>query len=399
MAASGAAGFSALYCSLPAAGLANLPRMAVRQRRRFLVLLLLLAGMGGGGWLWRGRPVPAEVVSPQHREVVELVIASGRLRAVRQSEVGAEVPGLVERIFVREGDSVTNGQPLAALRVTDIQRQIDQSRSALEAAREELTRARVARLDAQTTFARVEALLRQKISSQAELDTATAARDASQAAEQGAAARGREAEALLRVTEQQAAKRAVTAPFNGLVLRRQTEPGASVTAGQAILTLAEMERPEIYVETDENNLGKLRVGQPAMLIAPAFADQPFHATLEQIGPNVDTERGVVGLRLHPGPLPAFALPNMTVDVNIEVAHFTNALAVPASSVIEKDGRACVMAVRQGQVTRQPVTVLGRNSHWVALADIPETAAVLLQATSLAEGRRVTARAADVTHQP
>lgn len=358
--------------------------------RRWL-LLLIIAGVASG-IVWRIRqPVTAAVIKPQRKEVVELVIASGRLRAVRQAEVGPEVSGLVEEVLVWEGDHVTNGQPLVTLRVADLLQQIKQVRSAMEATHEELGRAQVSFRDAETNYTRAQTLFDQKISSTAELDAARTARDTARAIELGAAAHQRESEALMRVTEEQLAKRRIAAPFAGVILKRQVEPGASVTAGEAMLTLAEMSQTEIYVETDENNLGKLRVGQPAQIIAPAFLERPFPAILTQIGPNVDAERGVVGLRLKPGPLPEYVLPNMTVDVNIEVARFTNALAIPTSCVIEQDGRFAVMTIREGRVAKQSVNLLGKNTHWAAVAGLPEQMEVLVQATRLPEGRRVKPR--------
>jgi len=360
------------------------------KARRWLLLLIVAGVVSGAVWRIR-QPVAAAVIKPQRKEVVELVIASGRLRAVRQADAGPEVAGMVEEVLVCEGDHVTNGQPLVNLRVTDLLQQIQQVRSAVEASHEELRRAEVAFRDAETNYTRAQALFNHKISSTAELDTARTTRDTARAVELAAAARQRESEALLRVTEEQLAKRRVAAPFAGVILKRQVEPGASVTAGEAMLTLAEMSKTEIYVETDENNLGKLCVGQSAQIIAPAFLEQPFPAILTQIGPNVDAERGVVGLRLKPGPLPAYVLPNMTVDVNIEVARFTHVLAVPTSSVIQQDGHFTVMTICAGRVTKQSVKLLGRNTHWAAVAGLPEQMEVLVQATRLPEGRRVKPR--------
>jgi len=337
-------------------------------------------------WHFR-RPVSTEIVAAQTREVVELVIATGRIRAVRQSEVGAEVPGLLEEVLVFEGDSVTNGMRLAGLRSNDLQRQLER---AVDTAREEIARAGITRRDAETNFDRAESLFSRQINSPADLDVARTARDSARGVEQTANARLRESEAAVAVTRQQLPKRVIRAPFNGVILRRLVEPGQSVAVGTTLFIVAEMERVEIYVETDENNLGRLRLGQPATILAPAFPERPFTATLTQIGPNVDTERGVVGLRLRPGPLPEFILPNLTVDVNIEVARFPQAVAVPVSSVVETDGRSSLLIVRDGRLERQSVTVTGRNDRWAAVDGITGGTPVLVHGTSLPPGTRVRA---------
>jgi HlyD family secretion protein len=148
-----------------------------------------------------------------------------------------------------------------------------------------------------------------------------------------------------------------------------------------------MSDTEIFVETDENNLGRLRAGQPAIAVAPAYPDEPFAAKLTRVGPNVDSDRGVVALRLVAAQLPAFVLPNMTIDVNIEVRRLDDALALPATAVITQ-GPPAVMAVVDGRVVRQPVTVLGRNPQWVAISGLAADARVLRDTSAAKEGQRV-----------
>ncbi len=72
------------------------------------------------------------------------------------------------------------------------------------------------------------------------------------------------------------------------------------------MELADLRVTEIYVETDENNLDRLRTGRRTC--STAFRDQPFTGTLVQIGPDVDSGRGVVGLRFTPDRLPDFVRP-------------------------------------------------------------------------------------------
>ena len=70
-------------------------------------------------------PARVELICPQLRETVELVIGSGKLRAERQSEAGFEVAGQVEQVLVREGDSVARGATLAVLHQAEVQKLLD----------------------------------------------------------------------------------------------------------------------------------------------------------------------------------------------------------------------------------------------------------------------------------
>jgi HlyD family secretion protein len=150
-----------------------------------------------------------------------------------------------------------------------------------------------------------------------------------------------------------------------------------------------MAATEIEVETDENNLGKLKVGQPVVAFVPAYPDRPFRGTLTQVGPFVDSERGVVRLKITPKELPEFVLPNMTVDVSIEVRRADQALALPVSAVALLASPPFVLAVGEGGVLeRKAVRVIGRNPDWVAILDLPEGTSVVRQMAGMSPGRKV-----------
>ncbi|HQG91884.1 MAG TPA: efflux RND transporter periplasmic adaptor subunit [Acidobacteriota bacterium] len=384
--------------------------------------------VAAAGWLGfsRLRVREVETVRPAEREVVELVIASGTLRAKRQSPIGSEVTGVIESVFVEDGDRVAAGASLVQLRRDDARQRLEQSRQAAQTAAAELAlvrrgttpeelaradaeldRATAARLQAERDFARRRALFDDQVVAQADLDLAASTRDQAAAAEaaaretladlrarprpedlQVAEARLREAETAVLVAKQDLERRTIRAPLPGLVIRRSAEPGQSVTPGNALLELADLRVTEIYVETDENNLDRLRTGQRATVLAPAFRDQPFAATLAQIGPEVDSSRGVVGLRFTPDRLPDFVRPDMTVDVSVEVARLPRALSLPATALLQRDGRWHVLVVTGDTVREQPVRVLARGTEWIAVTDVPSDAAVLVRGTEAAAGDTV-----------
>ena len=99
-------------------------------RKTHGTVLLLAVILAIVGWRFFQRPPEVGVVHPERREVVELVIGSGRLRAVRQSDIGSEAAGTVEKVAVDEGDRVRTGQPLIMLRRTEVERQLEQARLA-----------------------------------------------------------------------------------------------------------------------------------------------------------------------------------------------------------------------------------------------------------------------------
>jgi HlyD family secretion protein len=239
------------------------------------------------------RPTAVAVVKPERRDVVEVVVASGKLRAVRQGMVGAEAAGVVESVEVTEGDAVKAGQLLGRLRLGETDARLAGALASLRAAQTNL-RGEQSQLESDMReLERARELAARKLVPVAELDAAEAAERVQRANTDAARARLEEAQAEVDQIRPEFGKREVRAPFDGVVIERMIEPGTSVTAATAWFSVAEMTTTEIYVETDENNLGRLQVGQPAIAVAPAYPDRPFPARLTQVGPNVDSERGVV----------------------------------------------------------------------------------------------------------
>jgi HlyD family secretion protein len=349
----------------------------------FLVAVVTLAGVA----YWLRPPTDCAVVAPKVREVVEVVVVSGQLRAVREARLGVELAGTVEHVAVREGDRVKAGAVLLRLSLLDFEQQLAQAGARRLQAEKELALAEADRVLAERDAMRIAQLFGQKVVSIEEQDRAVAARARAAAAVEAGRARLADASAQVDLVRRQADKREIRAPFDGLVVRRRVEPGQSVTTGEALLWVAESAEQEIYVETDEGNLGKLRVGQKAMVAAPAFRERPFEATLALIGPRVDWDRGLVGLRLRPAVLPDYALPNMTVDVSIESNRWTGRPVLPAAAVLRERNGAAVLAVAGDRLERREVKVLGENPQWVVLEDLPLTWRVAARAAEAQPGRR------------
>jgi HlyD family secretion protein len=360
-----------------------LPTSKKRRRLAWIIVAVLVVG-GIAGWL--SRPAPADVVTPVVQDVVDLVVVSGRLRAVREAAVGVEITGMVEEVLVREGDSVAARQPIARVGLVEFAAQRQQALARRDTAAADVEAAALAATQAANDLRRAQELGRAGVNSPADVEAASSLAARLKAAETAARARLAEDESLVRLLDQQLEKRTVRAPFAGVITRRSVEPGQSVAPGSALFLLAEMSETEIYAETDENNLGRLQVGQPATVIAPAFRNQPFQAQLIQIGPRVDWDRGVVGIRFKPEALPGFVLPNMTVDVNVEVGRYPQATTLPPSALLRTRDGVYAMVVRDAQFERRAVSVLGENPTAVAITGLAPTDRVAAQATRVNAGQ-------------
>jgi len=396
-----------------------------RRRTRTIVgVVVFIAAIVTTVMLWPAQAV--ETVAAERRDVVELVVASGRLRTPHRSDLGCEVAGVADAVLVDVGARVTESQELVRLRADDARRQLERTELVAQTARAELDRVKAgplrqelsraeAELEAaqairrrdEGAYARLKKLVDSGSVTNAQLDDAKAAFDQATArvasarhalevlratprAEDVALAEARVAEALsaVRIAEEQVAKRVVRSPFAGVIVSRDVEPGQGVSPGRPLLTVADVDHAEVFVETDENNLARLKVGQTATVTAAAYPDRPFKATLARIDPVVDPQRGVVALRLRPASLPPFALVDMTVDVNIVVAEVDGAVALPVSALLREGETWRAMRIDEGTVRAVEVEFLGSDGAYAAVSGLPEGGRVVREATKVAPGERV-----------
>ena len=148
------------------------------------------------------------------------------------------------------------------------------------------------------------------------------------------------------------AQATVRAPTDGRVLLRSVEPGQIVQPGAALLSLALAGPTQLVAQVDERFLDQLQVGQPASVVADAFATQPFAARVRSIAPAVDAQRGAVEVKLAPEQAPpAFLREDMTLSVEVLTGERASALVLPLSA-LQSDGAVRVLV--DGRVQARPV---------------------------------------------
>jgi len=338
-------------------------------RPAYLVVLLLALLAAWFFWLqWRGPLLTAYRV--EMRPLVQRVVASGEVDNQSVAQVGSEITGVVTARHVREGDRVRKGDLLLELRDEEqtarlreaeaaLRQLVDSSRPQAEATLED---AQSNLLQAQRELARREKLQARKLLSAEALEQARRAelaarviRDRARLAAAALAADGSEERILrerLEAARTALARTRILAGFDGIVQRRNVEPGDLVQPGRTLLEIARADSREILLPLDEKNLAPVAIGQQALVIADAYPDRPYRAEVSFIAPSVDTARGTIDVHLQLLE-PADALrQGMTVSVNIETEQ---ALVLPNDALRQRSGSTAeVLRVRDGHA--EPVTV-------------------------------------------
>lgn len=176
--------------------------------------------------------------------------------------------------------------------------------------------------------------------------------------------RVKEAEESLRVAEEQAQNSDVIAPFAGTVTKINTETGQTVE-NQGVLSLISHET-EIRLSVDESNLPDLSLGQEAVISSNAFSNNTFRATVSEISPWVDENKGTVELTLSPNNPPDWMRQGQTVNINIITNKSVKRLIVPSTALAKNGERTIVLVVENGKAVEKNVTIKTPTSEGVPI---------------------------------
>lgn len=302
-----------------------------------------------------GSQIPSiTVIAPGRTTLDGEINATGTLAARREMPVGVVGEGgRVTSVPVDAGDWVRQGQVLA---VIDRSVQNQQSRSAG-------AQIEVAQADAnlaQADLDRALQLVDRGFVSQAEVDRLRATRDAARA--RVSVARAQAAELRARN-----ARLNIVAPAAGLVLRRDVEPGQTVSGGsQPLFIIARGGEMELLAQVSENDLAQLSVGVPAE-VQPVGTDRTIEGQVWQLAPTIDntTRQGTARIALsydsalRPGGFASAIIRAGTISAPI----------LPESAVQSDDDGAYVYIVGDGnRIERRNVTLGAVTANGIAVVD-------------------------------
>jgi RND family efflux transporter MFP subunit len=341
--------------------------------------VLLVIAVGVVLWLWLGgktievNTVTAEAESTGPSLGTSVLNASGYVVARRQATVSAKVTGKIEEIYVEEGMAVKKDQVLARLDPVNIQTVLTMAQRELEASRRNLAETEVRLADARRARARHEELVKQKLISEAALDTSRADVNA-------LAARLEASKAQVKVSESQVAMRKidyddlqVKAPFAGVVISKDAQPGEIVSPMSAgggftrtgIATIVDMDSREIEVDVNEAYINRVKPNQRIEATLDAYPDRTLPAHVINLVPTADRTKATVRVRIGFDKLEPQILPEMGIKVRFlddqpEQAQAGNSkgprIRVPTVAIAHEGEQTFVWVVNEGRVERRAVTI-------------------------------------------
>jgi HlyD family secretion protein len=255
-----------------------------------IILIVIIAGKSAG-WIGKPKELEVELAKAGRKTIVEKVSASGTVQPVTEVKIAPEVSGEIIDLLIEEGDSVAKGQSLVKIRPDTWQSQLEraeaglsQQRANLEQSKSNLSRAEATLIRAEADYKRQEKLWNEKVISESDWQLAqqnyAIAKNDKAAAEQSVEAGKfiiRSTEASLNEARENFRKTSVSAPMSGIVSKLIVKKGERVVgtatmAGTEMLRIADLNKMEVRVNVNENDIVRVHLGDTAIIDVDAYSN-------------------------------------------------------------------------------------------------------------------------------
>src|SRR6187399_1859957 len=346
----------------------------------YATIAVVVVALAAGAWFYL-RPKPTEITTVVAEAEssgpslgTSVLNASGYVVARRMATVSSKVTGKVLEIYVEEGMEVKKNQVLARLDPENSSTMLTMAERELEASKRNLTEIEVRLADARRNLERNEALVKQQLVSQTALETSRAEANA-------LAARLAASQAQVKVSESSLAMRRidyndlnVRAPFDGVVISKDAQPGEIVSPMSAgggftrtgIATIVDMDSREVEVDVNEAYINRVKPNQRIEATLDAYPDQSLPAHVINLVPTADRTKATVRVRIGFDKLEPQILPEMGIKVRflddqpVQASNSQNAkgprIRVPTVAIQRDGSEAFVWVVNDGRVERRAVTI-------------------------------------------
>lgn len=296
------------------------------------------------------------------------VMGTGTLEARVKTTISPRIQERLAEVLVDQNDRVAAGQLLARLDDGELTQQVAVAEAELAGARATVervktddARALAVEKQARLTHQRVTELLATKIASQENLDQAVEQLRIAEAEVKRAQAAifeaGRQvitAEKTLAYQKERLNFTRLVSPYDGLIVRRDRDPGGVVVPGSSIVQLIATNELWVSAWVDETASAALRTGQTARIVFRSEPGKPVAGEVARLGREADRETREFLVDVRVRELPANWTVGQRAEVFIQTSHKADALSVPQRFLQWRSGKPGVFVISSGKAVWRDV---------------------------------------------
>ena len=329
-----------------------------------VILLLVIISVFSKG----DEGIAVTLAYPQICPITETVPANGRIQPVTEVKISPDVSGEIVELNCEEGDRVNAGDLLIKIKQDLYISAVEQAEASLNSVKAQYLQQKAQLIQIEAAHERNKSLFEQKAISQQELETSTSQYQV--AVEQLNAAKYniKSAEAALKEARENLVKTTIYAPMSGIISDLAVEKGERVVgtsqmAGTEMLRIADMEKKEVLVEVNENDIIRLAQSDTADIEVDAYPNRKFKGVVTHIANSANSTGGTVSADqvtnfevkvkilpesyrdlLEKSPIPF--RPGMSASVSIITDYRAEAIVIPIQAITTRTELADSSAVNE-----------------------------------------------------
>lgn len=259
-----------------------------------VVILIVLAVVGKkAGWFGKEETILVSVEKAKRRDIVETITANGKVQPETEVIISPDVSGEIVDLRVKEGDMVNLGQLLARIKPEVYISARDRSLAAMNSSKARFSQAEAQFIQKELDYNRNKKLWEQQAISEAVYETAMSAYQIAKAELDAAKYSVKSAEAALAEAQENLVKTSIYAPMTGtvsmlLVEKGERVIGAQMMTGTEMMRIADLDRMEVMVEVNENDIVSVNMKDTALIEVDAFLGQKFKGIVTEIANSAKT---------------------------------------------------------------------------------------------------------------
>lgn len=318
-----------------------------------IVLVVLLVVARKQGWIGSDNALEVELGEVERTTIVETVLASGKIQPEKEVMISSEVSGEIIELPIEEGQAVKKGDLLLRINPDIYQAAVSRTQAAYQSARAALASAEAQFKEAKNNYERNKKLFDQAVISGTEWDAAQRTFEVARLNVESSRYQLASARASYQEAQDNLKRTTIYAPTDGTVSRLEAEVGERVVgtaqmAGTEIARIANLEKMEVLVEVNENDIIRVKKGDTARIEVDAYLGKSFKGVVTEIAnsaklqgvsadqvTNFDVKVRILKdsyAELAPDNPHGVFRPGMTASVEIITRRKKDVLAVPIEAV-------------------------------------------------------------------
>ncbi|MFN4147303.1 MAG: efflux RND transporter periplasmic adaptor subunit [Runella sp.] len=258
-------------------------------------------------------PVTPVVLVPVEQVVKsESIVASGLVASTDEARLSFKIGGVIQRIWVKEGQKVSKGQLLATLDLTEINAQVAQAQYGVE--------------KSERDFRRVQNMYKDTAATLEQMQNATTGYDV--------------AKQNLQIAKFNQAFAKIVSPINGVVVRKLANEGELIGPGNPVLFLNSSSSTDwvVRIGVSDKDWARLKLGDKASVSLDAYPDENFSGTITELAPIADPMNKLYEVEVKITPHSKRLASGMFAKIELRPAQTRNYTVIPIEAIIEGNGK-------------------------------------------------------------